>query len=140
MIRATLPGSSVILPGRLQEPSAPAIPHRKARLQRQIEQVRIRCARSGSVSGSFVFAGLKLYPPFYQAKNKGLGTGATEPKMFDCLGGCRKSEKSTAIEPHEHLGTVRVGTLRDHESWGAAIRFDVDFRRRVAHGAEVSSH
>ncbi|HKV95134.1 MAG TPA: hypothetical protein VJW20_21495 [Candidatus Angelobacter sp.] len=58
-----------------------------------------------------MIAAQQLYPAFNLPQGKVLGTLAAKPEVLNGFAAGGKTEKSSAFHPHEHLGTVRVGTL-----------------------------
>jgi hypothetical protein len=81
-------------------------------------------------SGSFAISEPQFHIAFYLPQGITLGAISAQPEVLDCfVFGLRifgmKAKKSASIKSHQRLGTLRIGTLRDHESVAAAYVLDV---------------
>lgn len=61
-------------------------------------------------------------------QRENLGATGAQPEVFNCLVLCLllvcvKTKESASVEAHQGFRALRVGTLRDHESVGAATYF-----------------
>ncbi|HET9364804.1 MAG TPA: hypothetical protein VFP71_07375 [Candidatus Angelobacter sp.] len=62
-----------------------------------------------------MIAAQQLYPAFNLPQCKALGALAAKPEVLNGFAGCGKAKKPPTFHPHEHLGTVRVGALGNHD-------------------------
>jgi hypothetical protein len=95
----------------------------------------------GENSGSLSLSGLQFHSAFHLPQGETLGAVGAQPEVFNSfvlvLIFCRESKKPAAIESHECLSALRIGTLRDHESVAAANLLDAGRRRNVAHDRKL---
>ena len=54
-----------------------------------------------------------------------------------CVVLCRKTKKSASIQAHQRFGTLRIGTLRDHESVALPVSLDVHLPCKVARNRKL---
>jgi hypothetical protein len=75
-------------------------------------------------------------------QRKTLGAIGAQPEILNLLVfvlpvACMKTKESASIKAHQRFGTVRIGTLRDHESVALPTSLDVHLRCKVARNRKL---
>jgi hypothetical protein len=70
-------------------------------------------------------------------QRKTLGAIGAQPEILNLLVfvlpvPCMKTKKSASIKAHQRFGTLRIGTLRNHESVALPALLDVHLQCKVA--------
>jgi len=55
---------------------------------------------------------------FLMFEGEELGAVKTQPEMLNGIPGGVKAKEPASIQPHEQLGALRIGTLRNHAQVG----------------------
>lgn len=80
---------------------------------------------------------------FIECQGETLRASGTQPEMLNAAFIAQwKAKKSPAIQPHQHLGTLGIGALGNHESGSFAVpakSLDVAGQERVALNREKHS-
>jgi hypothetical protein len=63
----------------------------------------------------------QFHAAFHLLQRESFGAFGAQPEIFKRFAFgigifCMEAKKSASIHAHEHFGTMRIGTLRDHES------------------------